>query len=228
MVLALISIAVPALSSARRHAHRDRCADNLARLGNIWHGYLADHDDEFPYLPIQGAWRYGGARVSSVSGEPFLDPQRPLTPFVGGGRSSVRLFHCPADTGIQGELPGTGTGRRSAFEAFGTSYRGNDILFDARRAGAGDVYRGVRIAELLTVPTRLVVLGTPNWFEVREATGRSADWHGEPGWANLLFLDGSVKYSHILPKSRPGPAVFDARLRTPDMQREWNVDAPDA
>ena len=55
-------------------------------------------------------------------------------------------------------------------------------------------------------------MGDPLWYEVREKTGRDANWHGDAEKCNLLFLDGTVKYMTVLPKPRVGPAVYEPRV----------------
>ncbi len=41
----------------------------------------------------------------------------------------VEIFSCPADRGITDEYGEVGTGRRTAYRSFGTSYRANSLLF---------------------------------------------------------------------------------------------------
>ncbi|MDY7107278.1 MAG: prepilin-type N-terminal cleavage/methylation domain-containing protein [Planctomycetota bacterium] len=214
LVSVLLATLLPALASARLASYREQSSDNQRRIGQAWLAYLLEHDDRFPYVPVQPAWYYGGVRFSTVNGEPFLDTDRPLTRYVArwAGIDRVELFHCPADRGIGGETEGVGTAGRTAFRAYGTSYRANAKLLDARLAGVEGVYRGLRKAEIATVPSRLVVMGEPIWFEVRERTGRDADWYGDEDKGNLLFLDGSVRYMTILPEPRIGPAVYEPRL----------------
>jgi len=215
MVSLLLAILLPALASARVVSHREQCAGNQRCIGEAWQMYLDDHDGEFPYIPIQGGWRYGGVRFSSVDSRPFPDTQRPLTPYVpqsASGRGGVEVFRCPADRGITGETTEVGTADRTAYRAFGTSYRANALLLDADRAGIEGVHRGLRVGEVSTVASRLVVMGDPIWFEVRERTGRNAVWHGETERGNLLFLDGSVRSMQVLPKPRVGPAVYEPKL----------------
>jgi prepilin-type N-terminal cleavage/methylation domain-containing protein/prepilin-type processing-associated H-X9-DG protein len=215
VVSVLLATLLPALATARLASYREQSADNQRRIGQAWLVYLQEHAEEFPYVPVQPAWRYGGVRFSTVDEEPFLDSERPLAPYVASGRSgSTResLFHCPADRGITGETTGVGTAERTVYRAHGTSYRANAKLLDARLAGIDGVHRGLRRAEIATVPSRLLVMGEPIWFEIRENTGRDAVWYSDEDKGNLLFLDGSVRYMRILPEPRIGPAVYDPRL----------------
>ena len=212
LIAVLFSILLPALSSARVSSHRDGCADNLRIVGEAWQTFLADHDREFPYVPVQPGWFYGGMRFSRVDGTAFPDYNRPLTPYL-------HLFRTAHVQGSMHVLSGrsrhrgcgrsAGTGSRTAFESFGTSYRANAPLLDARAAGLTDELRGMRRSEIRAFPAALVVCGDAVWYEVAESTGRTADWHGEPNAGNLLFLDGSVQFMTITPKSVRGPIMFD-------------------
>ncbi|UCD75562.1 MAG: hypothetical protein JSV91_01330 [Phycisphaerales bacterium] len=235
LIVLLLAILLPALAKARVASHRDHCVGNQRQIGTALFTRLEDHDERFPYVPVQPDWRYAGVRFSSVNDEPFLDYQRPLThylPVGPAGSSRIDLLRCPADRGISGETGEVGTAGRTAFRAFGTSYRANACLFDAHLANhppfadtsapraEGDApgvsppseLRGLARFEITTPPSRMVMLGDPFWYEVLESTGRQADWHGQTHAGNLLFLDGSVRFMTILPRPRVGPAVFDPVL----------------
>ncbi len=216
LVSFLLAVLLPALASARMVSHREQCSSNQRRIGEAWRTCLEDRQGEFPYVPALPDWHYAGVRFSSVDETPFPDSQRPLSqymPQAWAARGGTNSFHCPADRGITGETTGVGTAERTAYRAFGTSYRANASLLDSHLAGvSGPVHRGLRLVEISTVPSRLVLMGDAIWFEVREGTGRDADWHGDKDKGNLLFLDGSVRYMQILPKSRIGPAVFEPKL----------------
>ncbi|MHC5113583.1 MAG: hypothetical protein ACYTGP_04045 [Planctomycetota bacterium] len=218
-VCLLLAIILPTLAAARQTSAKERCAGHLRSWGAGWGIYLAEHDGWFPYVPVQPGWQYAGVRFSADGGRPYINSGRPLSEFLGtgpwrGDRASVVSQHCcPADRGITGEAPGFGTGRRTAFRAFGVSYRANECLLDAQHAGLEGAHRALHCEEIVTVPSRLVVMGDPIWYEVREGTGRDADWHGGGDRGNLLFLDGSVKFMQIRPKTHTGPAVFEPRLR---------------
>ena len=179
---------------------------NQRLLNHAWQNYLHGNDERFPALLVQPSWMYGGVRFSRLDGAPFLDYDRPLNRYLPINRlagSGEILFECPADRGITDEQGKVGTGRRTAFEAFGTSYRANAKLL------AGSAGGGLLRDRITTSASRLVVMGDPVWYEVREQTGRLASWHGMTAAGNLLFLDGSVRFLVINPKSTIGPAVFD-------------------
>ncbi len=206
VVGALLVVLLPALTSARMSSRRALCMGNQRLLNHAWENYLHGNNERFPALLVQPSWMYGGVRFSRLNGAPFLDYDRPLNRYLPGHRmagSGEILFECPADRGITDEQGQIGTGRRSAFEAFGTSYRANAKLL------AGHAGRGLQRDRITTSPSRLVVMGDPVWYEVRENTGRIASWHGFPNAGNMLFLDGSVRFVTIAPKPKVGAAVFD-------------------
>ena len=206
----ILIVAVPLLSEAREVSRREQCADQHRRLWGAWNGYMLDHLGALPYVSDVASWFYGGVRFSSLDGQPFLDSNRPLNAYVPPNAAGAQVFRSPADRGIKGDAAGSGTAGRTAFEAFGTSYRANALLLDARRAGVSEEARGLRIEEFWPVPSRVVLMGSPIWFEVFEGTGRNADWYGEGDRGNLLFLDGSVRFMAVLPRGRRGSAVVDA------------------
>jgi len=215
LIAVLLSILLPALSSARVTSHKDQCQSNLRHMGEAWTSYLADHQDQYPFVPVQPAWQYGGVRFSTIDRAALPDVNRPLTTYLN--LRKTRVYNevsvcCPADRGIASDASAAGTGGRSAFESFGTSYRANAQLLDARLAGVSEEARGMRRKEITMGPSKLVVCGDAVWYEVAEATGRHADWHGEPDAGNLLFLDGSVRFQKI---TVPGAMAFDPASRHP-------------
>ena len=210
-----LAILLPALSTARVSTHRARCAGNQRLLGEAWTHCLEDGGGALPMIAVQPGWRYGGVRFSSVDTAPFLDFARPLNRYLPVDRLDVppvEIFSCPADRGITDEYGEVGTGRRTAYRSFGTSYRANSLLFDARLAGLDPVPRGVRLSEITTPASRLGVLGDPAWYEALAKTGRMASWHGKTHAGNILFLDGSVRYMALEPRPKVGPAVVEPVL----------------
>ena len=55
LVVALLSILLPTLASARVQSTREQCQENLRHCGAAWTMYLEDHAGEFPYVPTQPA-----------------------------------------------------------------------------------------------------------------------------------------------------------------------------
>lgn len=199
----LLAILVPALAAARVTSHRDQCGDNLRTIGAAWQSYLADHNDEFPYVPLQPAWHSAGMRFSRIDGTAFPDYNRPLTQYLNVFKTrdyAALCVCCPADRGISAAAAAAGTGDRTAFESYGNSYRAVAPIFDARLLGITEASRGMRRGEITTPPSKLLLCGDAVWYEVVNSTGRHADWHGEPNAGNLLLLDGSVRYWTLRPR----------------------------
>jgi prepilin-type processing-associated H-X9-DG protein len=220
LIALLLSLLLPALITARSLSYRDRCQDNQRQIGQAWEMYLQDNDQQFPTLPLQPGWLYGGVRFSQVDGIAFPDLARPLSPYLPCPRTHDRheiVWCCPADRGIT-DPHGGGTGGRTAFHTFGTSFRANapmlSMQIDQGDGQAGEL-RGLSRSEIATPASRMLLQGDAVWHEVAEQTGRSADWHGEPGAGNLLFLDGSVRFLKVRPRGEPGAVVYQPMLKTP-------------
>ncbi|MHC4220630.1 MAG: hypothetical protein ACYSU7_19510, partial [Planctomycetota bacterium] len=162
-------------------------------------------------IPVQPSWKYGGVGFTRMDDTPFLDHSLPLNRYLPVHRLDVpgaAVFQCPADGGVTDEFGVARTGYRTAYRAHGTSYRANAALF-AQPADIARHERGLSRDAITTAPSRLVVMGDPVWYEVRESTGMLATWHGAMDTGNLLFLDGSVRFVAVEPRPRVGAAVFD-------------------
>ncbi len=219
-IVVLLSVLLPGLSAARDASHRDVCANNQRRIAIGWFGYIEDHNDRLP-LVLTTPWQYGGCRFNVATNEPRLDVDRPLTAYLpmnlADPSQRPSMFFCPADTGIRGTSPEVGTSGRTAFRAYGTSYRANHSLLNARTAGLDSIDRAISRSEILTSPARLVLMGDATWHETWAETGRTADWHGV-GESNLLFMDGSVRYRHVKPRSAgAGPVSFEPQFMPKDI-----------
>lgn len=212
VVVTLLAVLLPTLNRARMASHRDICANHQRQLAGAWMYHMAEYG-RLPYVPTQPEWRWGGAGFSSVNGSPILDMNRPLNRCMSFDHhygTGPLVFRCPADHGITDESGRIGTGRRSAFRSFGSSYRANSALLGGDPTIEDHAERrGLPIGDITTPLSRLVLMGDAVWFEAYEQTGRDANWHGEANAGNLLFMDGSVKFQTIRPKTITGPAVFD-------------------
>ena len=118
----------------------------------------------------------------------------------------------PDDHGITDADGEVGTASRTAFRSYGTSYRANGLLLDARLAGLDETQRGIRRGEITTSASRMLLMGDPVWYEQAEQTHRIASWHGENGKGNILFLNLSVRFMEMTPRPQIGPAVIDPVL----------------
>ena len=216
LIAILFSILVPALSSARVVTHRDQCQNNQRLIGEAWNTYLEDHEQTFPLVPVQPGWYYGGVRFSGVDRIAFPDLDRPLTSYMHlhrTGEFDQLICCCPADRGVTDPQSSLGTGSRTAFRSFGTSYRANAELLDSRLTNVPGEPRGLHRYEITTPTSRMVLMGDPIWYEVAEVTGREANWHDRPAAGNLLFLDGSVRFVSIKPRTDRNQAiVFDPAM----------------
>jgi prepilin-type N-terminal cleavage/methylation domain-containing protein len=212
IIVMLMAVLVPALSSARVSSQRSQCATNQVAIGKAWTNYLTDHDQQFPYVALQPAWRYGGVRFSPITKKPFLDTERPLNQYLPQHRnhgSQCDVFECPGDHGITDADGKIGTASRTAFHSYGTSYRANALLLNAKLAGVDDRQRGVDLSEIIPMASRMVLMGDPVWYEQSEQTQRLASWHGEDGMGNILFLNLSVRFMRVAPRTKAGPVMID-------------------
>lgn len=210
VVGALTAMIIPVLAGARETSRRERCASNQRQLGTGWMAMLQDGGGVLPLVPVMPEWRWGGCRHALTDGRPYIDSDRPMSRYFPRGSGAERLFLSPADRGIRSPLDSPRTPTRTVFAMFGTSYRANGLLLDARRLGITDAPRGVSLAELWAGPSRVVLMGIPLWYEIWAETGRDADWHRDGGRGHVLFLDGSVRYIRMLPRTHRGAAVVDA------------------
>jgi prepilin-type N-terminal cleavage/methylation domain-containing protein/prepilin-type processing-associated H-X9-DG protein len=212
LIAVLLSILLPALSSARITSQKEQCAANLAHIGQAWQTWLDDHDKQFPFVPVQPAWQYGGVRFSAIDGTAFPDNNRPLTPYLHLHKTrnvDDLCVCCPADRGISTPAAAAATAGRTAINTYGTSYRANAPLLDVRLSGQSDELRGMARREVNIFASRLVLCGDPVWYEASEETGRDATWHAAPNAGNLLFLDGHVAFATIRPKHVVRSILFD-------------------
>jgi prepilin-type N-terminal cleavage/methylation domain-containing protein len=220
IILILLAILVPSLSSARVNSRRETCRENQKFIFEAFETYLKDNDGQFPGLPSTAAWSWGGVRFGAADVPAGLDDERPINAYLPFPKADVRSLHvcrCPADCGITDPASGAGTGSRSAFRAYGTSFRANALLFDAAKnymieMPADAPVRGLTLGEIKTAPSRMLMLGDPIWFEIAESTGRDADWHASPRQGNLTFLDGSVRFMELYPKTIQRGIVLDPRM----------------
>lgn len=236
IAIVLLSVLMPVLAAGRLRARTAACADHQRRIGQGWLDYLDEHE-AFPLIPLQPGWHWGGVRFNSATGRPHLDFSRPINrPLAGDWRAPDGdvLFRCPLDEGITDPTGALGTGERTAYRAYGTSYRANHLLLNPPSEdadGEARVRTPLPLAAVAADHDRLLLMGAPVWFEVLSDTGRSADWYGRPGWGNVLFLDGSVRLVDIPAALRSGELAVDPvpdSLGPPPPRDEVTADEVDA
>jgi prepilin-type N-terminal cleavage/methylation domain-containing protein len=216
IIAVLVGLLVPCLIFARDSARRTLCAGNLRQIGNGWHLYLYDWD-RFPAYPENPEWKYGGAVFRANDQMPILASDRPINRYIAeeetGHDSAVALFRCPSDGGIfphqRGARPARPASileRGTCFDTFGSSYRANSLLLDARLTGieSGEA-RPLRWSEVAAASHRLLVLGDPEWHYATRSPGDpdvvlDASWHTVPAAGNVLALDNSIKFYRLAPE----------------------------
>jgi prepilin-type processing-associated H-X9-DG protein len=231
VAVVIMAILVPSLQHARIDSRRAVCKAQLGVIGQAWLAYLADHDNEFPTVPGNNPFMWGGVQITNDDSIGPLDAGRPINAYLPHlliDEHGHHICKCPSDCGVTDVAAQVGTGSRTAFSSFGTSYRANGQLLNAGRlpGRTSDEFRGVHRTEITTPPSRMLVVGDPVWFEVFEQTGRDANWHRDPAMGNFLFLDGSVRYVHVLPRDQVGPVVVDPVMvgTQPRAHRRSHVD----
>lgn len=197
LIAMLLAVLLPVLNTARLMTRRTLDAAHQAAIFHGWQAYTAEHQ-EFPgSSALQPDWHYAGVTFARMSNAVTLDFNRPLSRYFTDNWHSERgnsIFESPLDRGITDVTGLAGTGSRTAYHAFGISFRANIFLLDARQARVDEERRPLRVNEVEVPPASMVILGAPLWYEVLEATGRSANWYGRADAGNLLFLDGSVRF----------------------------------
>lgn len=210
LIVMLLAVLLPALETARQMSRRTLDEQRQSSIFTGWSIHL-DDTEIFPDAPIQPDWRYAGVTFARASDAVALDFSRPLSRyFTDNWRDDQHeaIFHSPLDQGITDPTGLAGTGERTAFRSYGTSYRANIFLLDARRAGIAEDRRPLRVSEVETPPSSLVLFGAPLWYETLESTGLQADWYGVPNSGNMTFLDGSVRFVTIRPGEYDGEVAF--------------------
>ncbi len=233
IIVLLLATLLPTLNQARSNSRQLGCQANLNLLGQSWGVYLGDHNHRFPTIEVEPAWHYAGVKFDTHNTPLRLLTNRPLNdylPNVRGDRPNIHPLLCPGDCGIVSPSGLAGTGRRTCFRAFGTSYRANSHLFNAPSSSPEpsspekpdapqgesqtnsqtDAHSpGLSLTAITATPSRLLLMGDPLWFEVAEETRRDATWHDDDRTGNFLFLDGSVRTMRMRPKRVTGPVVYD-------------------
>ncbi len=205
VVAILMALLVPALVQARRAAATSVCASNIRQLALGWASYTQTNE-RFPAVSDMPAWNYGGVRF--INNEfPVLDEARPLNDAIadstnGDTARGGAVYHCPSDTGVITRDPSTGNmmpvTQDDCFRTYGTSYRANDMLLDARLTGLDTTARPLRPVEITTTPSRMLILGDPAWYfetlpNSDPASTYEANWHGLDAAGQVATMDTAVR-----------------------------------
>lgn len=219
VVAVLLGLLLPVLSGARAAGYRSVCATNQRQIGIAFVLYLQDNKETLPQyasVPEMSDWKYGGAAVASAAGVApqgvMLDAGRPINRYMDNSRDgatspeTVMLFSCPADRGVFTRASGSASrgatsilSRGSCFREFGTSYRANAQLLDSTVAGIDELARPLKMSDIATNHSRLLLLGDSAWYYATRDAGKpdaslEASWHQTQDAGNMLAIDGSTRF----------------------------------
>jgi prepilin-type processing-associated H-X9-DG protein/prepilin-type N-terminal cleavage/methylation domain-containing protein len=213
IIALLISILLPALGSARRHAKDAVCASNMRQLGLATTYYVQDNADRLPYL--LGTDKYGNGPVNA----PFHQYQQlfRFRRYI----EDLRIFRCPSvndENGVQVYLRKP-LGSKSFYfvlkssEEYGRAYDEswwpqiqpekypneyiNDLYTEywyADFSSGSDfpAINGGRLSQI-PVPNRAVVM-CDAVFSVFEFDAPDPDKLRHKGGSNFAFLDAHVEW----------------------------------
>lgn len=219
VVAVLLGLMLPVLTGARAAGYRSVCATNQRQIGIAFVLYLQDNKESLPQYanaPEMSDWKYGGAAVASAGGvapqSVMLDAGRPINRYIDNSRDgraspeTVMLFSCPADRGVFARASASATRgatsileRGTCFREYGTSYRANANLLDSTVAGIDEVSRPLKLSDIVTNHSRLLLLGDSAWYYATRDAGKpdasfEASWHQTQDAGNMLAIDGSTRF----------------------------------
>lgn len=230
VIAILVGLLVPALMYARDGARATVCASNLRQIGGAWQLYISTHD-QFPRHGMAPDWHYGGAIFRGPQRQAMLATDRPINHHLTGEENFTNsklamIYRCPTDAGIFTRqsssrpglslLPAHGT----CFETYGTSYKANPQLVDARPPGTSRP-RPLRMGEVQVSASRLLLLGDPEWYyatrpDTDPDAKLAATWHRTARAGNFAALDGSVRFVRFGPGEAAAALYPRPELAPPD------------
>jgi prepilin-type N-terminal cleavage/methylation domain-containing protein len=223
VIAVLVSMLLPTLGYARDAGYRAVCSNNLRQMNVGWQGYLQDHKETFPVAQALPEWTYGGVSFVGLDKTPRLDDSRPINRYLSSAQSAgdiasdaSKLFHCPSDAGVwerQDQTKGPGfsilgqAGGETCYGFFGNSYSANPRLMNASIAGVDGATRALRLADIQSDTSRLLVAGDAAWKYATstDSTRRlEASWHRTRDCGNFLAADGSIRFVNF---ARSGSSI---------------------
>ncbi len=235
VVAVLLGLLLPVLTGARAAGYRSVCATNQRQIGIAFVLYLQDNKETLPQYanaPEMSEWKYGGAAIASAAGGApptlMLDASRPINRYIDNSRDgntspeTVMLFSCPADRGVFARTSTSATrgatsilDRGSCFREFGTSYRANAKLLDSTIAGIDELSRPLKMSDIATNHSRLLLLGDSAWYYATRDASKpdalfEASWHQTQDAGNMLAIDGSTRFVKF---AEPETTAFTLRPR---------------
>ncbi len=197
IIALLIGILLPALASARNSARIAVCGSNQRQISLLWHYYLEDHKEAFPYFALgvdNITWKYGG----NPDWWKTNPPSRPLTPYT----DNPEMFRCPSDRPIRKLAGGYVTVGSSGtvyntYEYTGNSYLGNHVLLQAAVNPSDWILSGIHLADIEVSHSRLILAGDPQWYYATNEPQYEADFHDRDNKINITFVDGHVDFVQV-------------------------------
>lgn len=247
IIAVLISILLPTLGRAKEEGRKVLCMSNMREVGSAICSYLTDNDnlpwtyvhtDGGPYPKTKGrsSYTWGGMKAHlPFPGDEFVDwamvpaELRPLNRFISPtaqGSDVVKVVECPGDRSAVSpevdqltESSVQTEGRRSSWEAFGSSYsinwlfmedpsitEGPDFVESLMVNGQAFVMEAVggSAAELVVIwenqVDQLLVNATDN------GGGRLGEgWHRRFSQHSFLFMDGHTEHGFFDTRFCRGP-----------------------
>lgn len=193
VVIAIIGILagmlMPALGRAKAKALTTSCINNQHQIGIAFQLYTDDFLDTYP---VCTGWNsYGGAqgKVNDHHGGATPANKRPLNAYVAATNS----WRCPAD---RGDFFYT---TRTAFEAFGNSYRAQfgansfrtrHVTGDALAPSSAPESRPIKGSMVAMSPVNKIIQGDVPWHGNRKPEDPRSAWHNARGVRGHVMLYG--------------------------------------
>lgn len=197
IIALLVALMLPSLNKAKAQARVVVCANNLHSIGLGWTYYLQDNNDTFPsYNDTRLIYWYYGGKEKVVSS--YNMSYRPLNPYVSKAiqkEDSAPVFRCPGDRPVQGEMQGN-----SVYDYYGNCYVLNYWLTFHPDPNTGVILDKipVRLSDVKVAHCRLILAGDCQWlYAALNIPSTDASFHTAKDKANMLFLDGHIRYMDI-------------------------------